>query len=138
MRSELVCAVLVAAAGLLAGCVSFDAVETTPEGIVGAIEPGDTVRLTTRDGADPILREPTLDELTLQVRSVTDSEIRGRREGGSPELVSVRFDRIESLEVERANLKKAMLTTLVPAVLAAIIVCNHQDCETRSVLTATQ
>jgi hypothetical protein len=39
--------------------------------------------------------------------------------------------------VERPNLRKAMLTTFVPAVIAAIVVCNQSDCETDATVIAT-
>lgn len=120
---------LLAFAALIAGCVSLYPVEPTPEGILRSVAPGDTVKIATRDGS----------EMTLQVRLVTDFDISGRlRDGEAQETVRVPYDRIETMDLERPNVKKAMLTTLLPAVIGAVILCNNTDCTTRSVLTANQ
>jgi hypothetical protein len=118
---------LVAACAALAGCVSFYPLETTPEGIIDGVRPGDVVRLATRDRG----------EIVMRVRLITQSELEGRVEDGSDTFERVRFDRIESIDIERLNLKKAMLTTFVPAVIAAVIACNNTGCQTRSIVTAT-
>lgn len=111
----------------LTGCASFHTVERTPEGILGTVKPGDTVRIRTR----------RREEMTLLVWMVSESHVRGRLDGGdSEEVRRVRFDRIETIEVERLNLKKAMLTTLVPVIVGAIIFCNNEECRTRSAVTA--
>jgi hypothetical protein len=53
------------------------------------------------------------------------------------DVLQIGLERIETLEVERPNLRKAMLTTFVPAVIAAIVVCNQSGCETDAALIAT-
>jgi hypothetical protein len=115
----------------LSACVSLESVESTPEGIFDAVAPGDRVRLTTRD------RGP----LVMQVRTVTDLGLQGRIEGGPKdvrdELDQVRFDRIETIDIERLSVKRTMLRTFVPAVIAAVILCNNTDCATRSGVTTT-
>lgn len=111
----------------LGGCASMYPVETTPEGIRAAIRSGDTVRIRTRQQ----------EELTMLVWTLSNSDIRGRLDGGdSDEVRRVRYDRIETIGVRRLDLKKAMLSTFVPVVVGAIIFCNNEDCETRSVVTA--
>lgn len=118
---------LAALGACLAGCASFHPVERTPEGILDAVKPGDTIRIRTRQQ----------EELEMLVWTVSESEVRGRLDGGdSEELRSVRFDRIQTIDVERLDLKKAMLSTFVPVVVGAIIFCNNEDCETRSAVTA--
>ena len=112
---------------VLVGCTSFYPVETTPGAFVRDLQPGDTVKLTTRD------RE----EFTLRVLFVTDAEIKGRLKD-SGQALDVRFDRIEALEVEQLNLKKALLTTFLPAVIAVAIACRSQDCDTHTILTTTE
>lgn len=113
-------------AALTAGCVSYYPVETTPEGILSTIGSGDVVRMTTRDrGA-----------IEMRVWSVSDEHVRGKVEP-EQELVDVRLDLIESLEIERPDLKKAMLRILLPAVVGVALLCKHQDCESHSILTAT-
>lgn len=120
-------AAVLAALGL-AGCATYEPVERTPEGILDAVGPGDRVRVTTRDA----------DELELLVWTVGDSELAGRRDGGdSEEVARVRYDRIERINVRRLNFRKAMLTTFVPVIVAAIVFCNNTDeCETRSLVKA--
>jgi len=111
-----------------AGCVSFVTVETTPEAMLETIRPADKVRVTLRDGS----------ELMLSVRSVGDEFLRGRAvDASAAELVDVRLDRIAALEVERPNLKKAMLTILLPAVIGVAAICHNRGCESSSILIAT-
>jgi hypothetical protein len=112
----------------LEGCATFYPVETTPEAISESVAPGDTVRITTPDG----------EELTMLVRSTTGFKITGRlKDMPASDVLQIGLTRIETLEVERPNLRKAMLTTFVPAVIAAIVVCNHSDCETDVAVIAT-
>jgi hypothetical protein len=114
--------------GYLEGCATFYPVETTPEAIFESVAPGDTVRITTRDG----------EELTVLVRSTTGFQITGRvKDMPASDVLEIGLERIETLEVERPNLRKAMLTTFVPAVIAAIVVCNQSDCETDAAVIAT-
>jgi hypothetical protein len=110
----------------LSGCASFHTVETTPEGITRYVEPGDTVRVVTREHAR---RE-------LLVMAINDYEIRGRVEGKAANVVWVPFDTIEVIEVERLSMRKALLTVVLPTVVAAAIICNNDDCTTRSSLNA--
>jgi hypothetical protein len=110
----------------LAGCTSFYPVEQTASAISRGIDPGDTVKLTTRDA----------DEVTMVVWSVGDQEIRGRVQGDSREVVRIEFDRIAIIAVERLNFKRTIFATVVPAVIAAAIACNRQDCESHAVVTA--
>lgn len=122
-------AALAALAGglTLMGCTTYYAVERTPEGVLESVKAGDTVRIRTRAS----------DELELLVWTLSDSEIAGRLDGGdSEEIGRVRYDRIETIEVERLNFRKAVLTTFVPVIVGAIIFCNNEDCETRSGVTA--
>ncbi|HEX7080644.1 MAG TPA: hypothetical protein VF329_06495 [Gammaproteobacteria bacterium] len=118
----------VVAAALLcaAGCASFYPVETTPEAITGTIQPGDTVRVRTRD------RE----ELVLLVTAINDYRLRGRVDGNPQDVRSLGFDGIERLEIERLNMRRALLTVVLPVVAGAIIACNNGDCRTDSVLDA--
>jgi hypothetical protein len=114
--------------GYLVGCATFYPVETTPEAISESVAPGDTVRITTLDG----------EELTVLVRTTTGFQIIGRlKDMPASDVLQIGLERIETLEVERANLRKAMLTTFVPAVIAAIVVCNQSDCETDATVIAT-
>ena len=108
------------------GCASFYGVETTPEGITRNIEPGDTVRITTRE----------LGEVRLLVMAVSDYQLRGRVDGDVDDVVWVSFDRIETLEIQRLNMRKALLSVVLPVVIGAIVVCNNSDCRTDSVLGA--
>jgi hypothetical protein len=114
--------------GCLEGCATFYPVETAPEVILESIAPGDTVRITTRDGQ----------ELLVLVRLVTGFQITGRpKDMPAADVLQIGLERVETLEVERPNLRKAMLSTLVPAVLAAVIVCDRSDCETDATVIAT-
>ena len=114
--------------GYLEGCATFYPVETAPEAISESVMPGDTVRITTRDG----------EELTVLVRSTTGFQITGRvKDMPASDVLQIGLERIETLEVERPNLRKAMLTTFVPVVIAAIVVCNRSDCETDAAVIAT-
>jgi hypothetical protein len=114
--------------GCLEGCATFYPVETTPEVILESIAPGDTVRITTHDG----------EELLVLVRLATGFQITGRpKDMPAADVLQIGLEEIGTLEVERPNLRKAMLTTLVPAVIAAVIACNHQDCETDAAVIAT-
>lgn len=111
-----------------AGCASFQAVETTPEAILATINPADTVHVTLRDGR----------EITLGVRSVSDEFLRGQPAAPPDAIpVEIRLDRIAALEVERPNLRKAMLTIFLPAVVGVAVICSHQDCRQESFLVAT-
>jgi hypothetical protein len=116
-----------ALAGCLWSCATFHPIETTPEAILESIAPADTVRITTRNG----------EEVVLRVRSVTRSHVTGRVRDMPAELLQIRLDQMQTIELERPDLRKAMLTTFVPAVIAAVIICNQQDCETRTTFTAT-
>ena len=117
---------LLAMAVAASGCASFHSVETTPEGITRNIEPGDTVRVTTRE----------LGEVRLLVTAINDHEMRGRINGHADEVMWLRFDRIELLEIQRLNMRKALLSVVLPVVVGAIIVCNNNDCRTDGVLDA--
>jgi hypothetical protein len=114
--------------GCLWSCATFHPVETTPEAILASIAPADTVRITTRVG----------DEVILLVRSVTRFHVTGRARETPAELLEIGLDQMQTIEVERPDLRKAMLTTFVPAVIAAVIICNHQDCETRTTVTVVR
>jgi hypothetical protein len=111
----------------LAACSTFHPVEATPDGILESVAPGDTVRITTWDGT----------ELKMVVLSATRAQVSGRIPAHDWESVRVPIEQIDTVAVERPNVKKAMLTTLVPAVIAAIIICNSQDCETDAAVIAT-
>jgi hypothetical protein len=114
--------------GYLEACATFYPVETTPEAILESVAPGDTVRITTLDG----------EELTVLVRTTTGFQVTGRaKDMPASDVLQIGLERIETLEVERPNLRKAMLTTFVPAVIAAIVVCNQSDCETDAAVIAT-
>lgn len=108
----------------LSGCASFHAVETTPEGITGSIEPGDTVRVTTREHG----------EFRMLVTAINDYQIAGRVNGNGNELRRLPFDRIEIIEIQQLSMKKALLTVVLPVVVAAIVACNNGNCRTRGVL----
>jgi hypothetical protein len=96
--------------------------------ILESINPGDTVRITTRDG----------EELLVLVRLVTGFQITGRpKDMPAGDVLQIGLEEIGTLEVEHPNLRKAMLTTLVPVVIAAVIACNHQDCETDAAVIVT-
>jgi hypothetical protein len=126
MTSRLTLFLLLALAVGSSGCATFYSVETTPEGITRDIEPGDTVRVQTRE----------LGEVKLLVMAINDYELRGRINGNADNVVWLRFDRIDVLEVQRLNMRKALLTVVLPVVVAAIIVCNNTNCRTNSVLNA--
>jgi hypothetical protein len=117
-----------AACGYLQGCATFYPVETTPEAISESVAPGDTVRITTTDG----------EEVTVLVRSTTGFQITGREKNmPASDVLQIGLERIETLEVERPNLRKAMLTTFVPAVIAAVVICSRSDCETDAAVIVT-
>jgi len=125
---KLVWLVLTLACATSGGCVSFEAVETTPESMLATIHPADVVRATLRDGQI----------LTLRVRTLSDEFLRGQPVDDSEAgLVDIRLDRIAALELERPNLRKAMLTIFLPAVVGVAVICRHQDCRKQSVLIAT-
>jgi hypothetical protein len=126
MRSRLMLLCLLALATALSGCASFYTVETTPEGITRDVEPGDTVRVRTRERG----------EVKLLVMAINDYELRGRVNGDPEDIVWLEFDRIERLEVQHLNMRKALLTIVLPVVVTAIVVCNNTDCRTNSVLSA--
>ncbi|MBN1238399.1 MAG: hypothetical protein JXB36_07845 [Gammaproteobacteria bacterium] len=108
------------------GCASFYPVETTPEGITRNVGPGDTVRVTTRE----------LGEVRLLVTAISDYELRGRIEGDPDDVVWLRFDRIDLLEIQRLNMRKALLGVVLPVVIGAIVICNNSDCRTDGVIDA--
>jgi hypothetical protein len=112
--------------GMLVGCTSFHAVETTPEGIFATVEPGDTVRILMRDGS----------RMDLMVWSISYEEIRGRTQGRGSEVVRVRFDTIDTLQIERLSLRKTLLSTVVPVVLTAVLVCSRRECNTGAVVVS--
>ena len=112
-------------AALASGCATYQPVETTPEGIVGAVAPGDSVRVITRDG----------NEMDLLVITIDDAEMRGRLNGGA-EQVRLSFDAIDVIEVHRFSMRRTLLGVVLPVVAGAIIACNNDDCRTRSVLDA--
>jgi hypothetical protein len=118
---------LVACAGL-GGCATYYPVETTPEAITRTVEPGDTVRLTTRDDEDG---------MQLLVIGVNDHSLHGRIDASADREALVSFDRIEELEVERLNMRKALLRIVLPVVVGTAIVCNNTDCSTRGLVGAT-
>lgn len=118
------CGVLLA---LLSACASFYPVEATPEGIARNVAPGDTVRLQTRDE----------DEMHMLVISVNDYALRGRVDARGDREALVPFDRIEGLEVERLNMRKALLRIVLPVVAGAAIICNNTDCSTHGIVQAT-
>jgi hypothetical protein len=112
----------------LGGCATYYPVETTPEAITRTVAPGDTVRLTTRDdGAG----------MQLLVIGVNDYSLHGRIDASEDHEALVSFDRIENLEVERLNMRKALLRIVLPVVVGAAIVCNNTDCSTHGLVGAT-
>jgi len=113
-----------AAAAATSGCASFYPVESTPEGITRNIAPGDTVRALTREHG----------EVTLLVMAVNDYEMRGRVDKDPEDVLRIRFDSIELLEIERLSMKRALLTVVLPVVVGAIVACNNDDCSTRGVV----
>jgi hypothetical protein len=75
-------------------------------------------------------------EMKLLVTAISDFELRGRIDGDADNVVWLRFDRIQFLEIQQLNMRKALLTVVLPVVIGAIIVCNNSDCLTDSVLDA--
>jgi hypothetical protein len=126
MKLHLPLLMVLAVAFTVSGCASFYAVETTPEAITRMIEPGDTVRVRTREQG----------EMKLLVTAISDFEMRGRVNGDADNIVWLRFDRIQLIEIQQLNMRKALLTVVLPVVISAIIVCNNSDCRTSSVLDA--
>jgi hypothetical protein len=115
---------LLLAASLLAGCASYRPVPVGREEIVDAVAPGDTVRM--RLAGEP-------DELTVRVSSLGADALRGRVRGApDDQLTGFCFDRIEHIEVARPDLRKALLTTVLPVLIAAAILCQNHDCRTHS------
>jgi hypothetical protein len=112
----------------LGGCATYYPVETTPEAITRTVEPGDTVRLTTRDDEQG---------MQLLVIGVNDYSLHGRIDAREDHEARVSFDRIEDLEVERLNMRKALLRIVLPVIVGAAIVCNHSDCSTHGLVGAT-
>lgn len=95
-----------------------------------AIEPGDTVRLR-------VVGSP--EEVTVRVSSIAIDALHGRIRGGDDtRLTRIDFDHIEQVEIARPDVRKAMLTTILPVLIAAAIACQHQDCRTRAVIIGTQ
>jgi hypothetical protein len=111
----------------LGGCATYYPVETTPEAITRTVEPGDTVRVTTRDA----------DDMQLLVIGLDDYSLHGHIDGSADREALVSYDRIEDLEVERLNMRKALLRIVLPVVVGAAIVCNNTDCSTRGFVGAT-
>jgi hypothetical protein len=108
-----------------AGCTSFHPVAPFPERIIEQVGPGDRVR---------VRIEGETERSTLRVASVgaTVLRARARNETGPPHAIP--YHRIESMEIERLNLRRTLLFTVVPVILGAVAVCQHQDCRTRAVL----
>lgn len=106
----------------LGGCATYYPVETTPEAITRTVSPGDTVRVTTRDDED---------DMQLLVIGVNDYSLHGRVDASADHEALVSFDRIEDLEVQRLNMRKALIRIVLPVVVGAAIVCNNTDCSTR-------
>src|SRR5690606_6191273 len=117
---------LLALALLSSGCTSFHTIETTPEGITRNIEPGDTVRVMTRE----------LGEVRMLVTAINDYELRGRVDGDADDVVWLSFDRIERLEIQQLSMRKALLGVVLPVVIGAIVICNNSDCRTDGVVDA--
>lgn len=111
----------VVAFAALGGCATYYPVETTPEAITRNVSPGDTVRLTTRDDEA---------DMELLVIGVNDYSLHGRIDASADHEALVSFDRIEDLEVERLNMRKALVRIVLPVVVGAAIVCNKTDCST--------
>jgi hypothetical protein len=112
----------------LSGCATYYPVETTPEAITRTIAPGDTVRLKTRDDED---------NMQLLVIGIDDYSLHGRIDASPDHEALVPFDRIEDLEIERLNMRKALLRIVLPVVVGAAIVCNNTDCSTHGIIGAT-
>jgi hypothetical protein len=107
MRLRLPLLTVLAVAFALSGCASFYAVETTPEAITRMIQPGDTVRVMTREQG----------EMKLLVTAISDFELRGRIDGDADNVVWLRFDHIQFLEIQQLNMRKALLTVVLPVVI---------------------
>jgi hypothetical protein len=107
------------------GCTSFHPVAPSPERIVEQVGPGDRVR---------VRIEGETERSTLRVASVGATALRARARGGTGAPLSIPYHRIESIELERLNLRRTLLFTVVPAILGAVAVCQHQDCRTQAVL----
>jgi len=114
-----------ALAAVLSGCATYQPIETTPEGIVGHVAPGDSVRVLTRDA----------NEVRFLVTYVDDAEIRGRGDDDG-EPVRLSFDAISRLEIHRFSMRRTLLGVVLPVVVGAVIACNHDDCRTESVIDA--
>jgi hypothetical protein len=108
---------MLAAAG---GCASFYELEKTPEGITDGVRPGDTVRVTTED----------LGRVRVLVMAINDYELRGRINGNADDVVMLRYDHIDTIEVQHLNMRKALLSVVLPVVVGAIVVCNNTECRT--------
>ncbi len=116
---------VLALAAVLSGCATYQPIETTPEAIAGHVAPGDSVRVVTRDE----------NELRFLVTYVDDAEIAGRVDGDG-EPVRLSFDAIRRLEIHRFSMRRTLLGVVLPVVVGAVIVCNNDDCRTRSVVDA--
>ncbi|HEU4617753.1 MAG TPA: hypothetical protein VFV10_06900 [Gammaproteobacteria bacterium] len=114
--------------GGLAGCATYYPVETTPEAITRTVLPGDTVRVTTRDDRG---------EMQLLVIGLNDYSLHGRIDASADHEALVQYDRIEGLEVERLDMRKALLRIVLPVVVGAAIVCHNTDCSTHGLIGAT-
>jgi hypothetical protein len=126
MRCRFLIAVVAASALATSGCAAYYPVETSPATIRRSIEPGDTVRVAA--GGD--------EELRLLVTAIDDRRMRGHVEGRGERSAQFELDAIESLEVERLSMRRALLTIVLPVVAGAIIACNVGDCRARSSLDA--
>jgi len=116
---------VLALAAVLPGCATYQPVETTPEGIVRYVSPGDSVRVTTRDE----------NEVRFLVTYVDDAEIAGRVDDDG-EAIRLPFDAIRRLEIHRFSMRRTLLGVVLPVVVGAVIVCNNDDCRTDSVVDA--
>lgn len=127
MSSPFLRVLAVACVLALGACTAYQPIETTPEGITRNVAPGDTVRVLTRDDG----------ELELLVTAINRSELRGRVGGKADDVRWIRFDRIETLEIEQLSMRRTLLTVVLPVVAGAIIACNNDDCRTHGTVDAT-
>jgi len=111
---------LFAALAMLAGCSVYEPIEPSPEAGRRLLEPGDSIRVVTRDDA----------ELKLLVTAIDDERIRARRSGARGESFWLALERIRRLEVERLSMRRSVLVVVLPVAAAVLVACNDGDCTT--------